>query len=159
MTDLDRKLEIYGELTVKVGLNLRAGQRLLIIGPVASGGLSLEAAPLVTEMLTAAPRLSVLVTSRAALHLYGEHEYVVPPLALPDPKRLPPLERLSQYEAVRLFIARAQAAKADFAITNENAPARVGRTRMAASSSTYRSAATLGGRVAPSIGRTPSASK
>ena len=49
----------------------------------------LEAAPLVTEMLAAAPELSVLVTSRAALHLYGEHLFQVPALALPDLQRLP----------------------------------------------------------------------
>ena len=57
-SDLDRQLEsqlqIYGQLAVKVGLNLRAGQRLLIIGPVASGGVSLEAAPLVRQIATSA---------------------------------------------------------------------------------------------------------
>jgi class 3 adenylate cyclase/DNA-binding XRE family transcriptional regulator len=82
-----------------------------------------EAAPLLAELLAAASDLKVLVTSREVLHIYGEREYAVPPLALPDPKRLPPLGRLSQYEAVRLFIERAQAMKADFTITNENAPA------------------------------------
>ena len=45
------------------------------------------------------------------------------PLPLPDPAHLPSLERLSQYEAVRLFIERAQAVKPDFAVTNDNAPA------------------------------------
>ena len=82
-----------------------------------------EAAPVVADLLQAAPRLKALVTSRVALRLSGEHEYAVPPLTLPDPKRLPPLERLAQYEAVRLFIERAQAAKADFMVTNVNAPA------------------------------------
>ena len=82
----------------------------------------LEAAPLAGELLSA-PRLEVLATSRIALGVYGEHEYAVPPLEVPDPKRLPGLEALSQYEAVRLFIERARAAKADFEITNENAPA------------------------------------
>ena len=53
-SDLDRQLRIYGELAVRVGLNLRAGQRLLIIGPVASGGVSLEAAPLVRHIATSA---------------------------------------------------------------------------------------------------------
>ncbi len=53
-SDLDHQLRIYGELAVKVGLNLRAGQRLLIIGPVASGGVSLEAAPLVRHIATSA---------------------------------------------------------------------------------------------------------
>ena len=83
----------------------------------------LPAAPVVNDLLAAAPGLKVLVTSRATLGLYGEHDVAVPPLQLPDLRRLPPLEWLSQYEAVRLFIDRAQAAKADFAITNENAPA------------------------------------
>ncbi len=82
-----------------------------------------DAAPLVVELLAAAPDLKVLVTSRVVLHLSGEHEFVVPPLAVPDPTHLPPLDRLTQYEAVRLFIERAQAVQADFAVTNANAPA------------------------------------
>jgi predicted ATPase len=57
------------------------------------------------------------------LRLYGEREYPVPPLALPDPDHPPPLERLTQYEAVRLFVDRAQDARPDFSVTNENAPA------------------------------------
>ena len=52
--DLDHQLRAYGELAVKVGLNLRAGQRLLIIGPIASGGVSLEAAPLVRHIAASA---------------------------------------------------------------------------------------------------------
>jgi predicted ATPase len=47
----------------------------------------------------------------------------VPPLELPDPKHPQPVERLTQYEAVRLFVERARAAKADFSVTNENARA------------------------------------
>ena len=53
-TDLDRMLRTYAELTVKVGLNLQPRQRLLIIGPVANGGCSLEAAPLVRQITAAA---------------------------------------------------------------------------------------------------------
>jgi aminopeptidase len=56
MSDCERQLQTYGELAVKVGLNLRAGQRLLIIGPLASGGVSLEAAPLVRHVVAAAYR-------------------------------------------------------------------------------------------------------
>ena len=82
-----------------------------------------SAAPLVADILAHCTRLKVLATSRAALHLYGEQEYPVPPLELPDPKRLPSIERLSQYSAVALFIDRALAAKPDFTVTNENAPA------------------------------------
>ncbi|HEV3060819.1 MAG TPA: aminopeptidase, partial [Vicinamibacterales bacterium] len=54
--DLDRRLQAYAELAVKVGLNLRAGQRLLVIGPLASGGASLEAAPFIRHIVTSAYR-------------------------------------------------------------------------------------------------------
>ncbi|MBA2450600.1 MAG: tetratricopeptide repeat protein [Chloroflexi bacterium] len=83
----------------------------------------LGAAPLVAELLSAGPALKLLVTSRAVLHVYGEHDCPVLPLALPCRNPLPSVERLSQYAAVRLFIERAQAAKPEFAISNENAPA------------------------------------
>jgi predicted ATPase/class 3 adenylate cyclase len=82
-----------------------------------------EAAPVVSQLLLTSPGLKVLVTTRIVLHLYGEREFPVPPLALPNPHHLPPLEHLSQYDAVRLFIERAQAVKPDFTITNANAPA------------------------------------
>src|SRR5258708_34619333 len=55
-TDFERRLESYGELVVKVGLNLQPSQRLLIIGPIASGGVSLEAAPLVRHIAASAYR-------------------------------------------------------------------------------------------------------
>ncbi|MDQ2805789.1 MAG: tetratricopeptide repeat protein [Chloroflexota bacterium] len=80
------------------------------------------AAPVVSELLEAAPQLKVLVTSRSVLHLYGEHAWVVPPLTLPDPQRLPPVEELRDYEAIRLFTERATALRPDFRLTAENAP-------------------------------------
>src|SRR5829696_6514211 len=83
----------------------------------------LEGAPLVGELLGACPNLKVLATSRIPLKLYGEQEYPVPPLSLPDPRVMPPLEVLTHYEAVKLFVERARAAKADFEVTNENASA------------------------------------
>jgi aminopeptidase len=55
-SDFDSRLRQYGELAVRVGLNLRAGQRLLVIGPLASGGVSLEAAPLVRQIAAAGYR-------------------------------------------------------------------------------------------------------
>jgi predicted ATPase/class 3 adenylate cyclase len=81
------------------------------------------AAPLVGALLAAAPHLKALVTSREPLHLAGEHEYAVPPLALPDPHHLPPLDHLVEYVAVQLFLARALAVKTDFVVTRESAPA------------------------------------
>jgi predicted ATPase len=82
-----------------------------------------EAASDVQELLSAAPRLKVAITSRVVLHLYGEQEYPVPPLRLPDPKDLRDVAALSQFEAVALFIDRAVAVRPDFSVTNENAPA------------------------------------
>src|SRR6266516_4741251 len=77
----------------------------------------------VAALLAGCPLLIVLVTSRAALHLSGEHRFPVSPLTLPDPRHLPDLVALSQYEAVALFIARARAAIAEFQVTNATAPA------------------------------------
>ena len=67
----------------------------------------IDAAPRVSDLLTAAPRLKVLVTSREVLRLSGETEYPVPPLSLPDPKRCRRWSSFTQYEAVALFIDRA----------------------------------------------------
>ncbi len=81
------------------------------------------AAAYVAELLAACPILKVLITSRAALHVRGEQEFAVPPLAVPDPTHLPDLVTLSQYEAVALFIQRARSVKPEFQVTNANAPA------------------------------------
>jgi predicted ATPase len=83
----------------------------------------LKAAPKIADLLEACPRMKILVTSRAPLHLRAEKELPVPPLALPPLKEMPDLLPLSQYSAVQLFIQRAQAVKPDFRVTNENAPA------------------------------------
>jgi predicted ATPase/class 3 adenylate cyclase/Tfp pilus assembly protein PilF len=83
----------------------------------------LAAAPLVADLLASCPRLRVIVTSRAALHLRGEQQFPVPPLALPDPEAVGDLPTLSQCGAVALFLARAQASRPDFQLTAANAPA------------------------------------
>jgi len=81
----------------------------------------IQAAPAVAELLTLAPQLKFLVTSRAALHVYGEHEFPVPPMALPDSRSMPALEELARCPAVDLFVQRAIAAKPDFELNQENA--------------------------------------
>jgi len=121
----------------------------------------LDAAPLLAKLLAACPAVKILVTSRATLHLSGEHEYRVPPLALPPTtdhralaQRAPPAQGrrptlgpkgapgsgpatgdardvvvggqwsvVGQYAAVQLFVARAQAALPNFALTDANAAA------------------------------------
>jgi predicted ATPase/DNA-binding winged helix-turn-helix (wHTH) protein len=79
-----------------------------------------QAAPVVAELLAMGANLKILVTSRAALHVYGEHEFPVPPLALPDPRSATSMEVLSECPAVALFIQRAVAAKPDFELNREN---------------------------------------
>ena len=101
----------------------------------------IAAAPLVAQLLRACPDLTIVATSRGALHVSGEQEYAVPGLPTPpDSRHLSTLEvaqlpadvragdpaTLGQYEAVRLFVARAVAVRADFRVTNENAPAVAG---------------------------------
>jgi non-specific serine/threonine protein kinase len=81
-----------------------------------------DAAPLLTDLLAACPELTLLVTSRIVLRLYGEHAYLVPPLVLPDPQRLPPIEQLRAIESIHLFAERAQAARTEFSLTTSNAP-------------------------------------
>src|SRR5713101_507389 len=82
-----------------------------------------SAAERLPALLAACQELKVLVTSREVLHVSGEQEFAVPTLSLPDPKRLPDLQALSQYEAVALFIQRAQAARPAFQVTQANAAA------------------------------------
>ncbi len=81
----------------------------------------MQAAPTVAEILAMGPHLKIMVTSRAALHVSGEYEFPVPPLALPDSRSMPSVEVLSQSPAVALFVQRAVAVKPDFEINRENA--------------------------------------
>ena len=81
----------------------------------------IEAAPIVAGLLEAAPDIRILVTSRSPLHLYGEQQFPVSPLRLPDLARLPPFAELREYEAVRLFVDRARIARPGFEITEANA--------------------------------------
>ncbi|HEX2910468.1 MAG TPA: tetratricopeptide repeat protein [Chloroflexia bacterium] len=83
----------------------------------------MEAAGLIAEVLAAGPGVKVLVTSREVLHLYGEHEYAVPPFELPDASHTPSLETLAANDAVRLFIERARAANPHFSLKEDNARA------------------------------------
>ena len=83
----------------------------------------LPAATLVADLLAAAPGLKMLVTSRARLGVQAEHEYQVETLPVPDPGVSLPLDELMAYDAVALFISRAQALRSDFALTAANAKA------------------------------------
>lgn len=80
-------------------------------------------APLLTDLLAAGPKLRILVTSRALLHVRGEFHFPVPPLAIPGSAQAPPLTELAGMPAVRLFADRARSATGDFTLTTMNATA------------------------------------
>ena len=111
-----------GEESVEEQLKSFLGDRTLLL-LLDNFEQVIEAASGLAPVLAAAPHLKVLVTSRAALHLSGEREFLVPALALPELRHGVEIDTLTQYESVALFLERAQAAKRDFCITAENAPA------------------------------------
>jgi predicted ATPase/DNA-binding CsgD family transcriptional regulator len=116
--------EVAGE-ALQDTLTRRIGERevLLVLD-------NLEQIPgagaVVAELLAASPDLRVLATSRAPLHVRGEHEYPLAPLQLPGPEEIASLGRLADVEAVSLFVERARAVEPPFALTEENAIAVAG---------------------------------
>ena len=99
--------------------SLRPRQILLVLDNCEH--LLAATAALVAGLLAACPALQVLATSRAPLHVRGEHDWPVPPLALPEPGLPPPLADLEQIGAVALFVRRARAADRVFTLTDANA--------------------------------------
>jgi len=83
----------------------------------------IKGAPQLASLLASCPHLSMLVTSRVALHLSGEQEFPVPPLAVPDLTQLLSPETLTQQASVRLFVLRTQAIQPAFHVTPANARA------------------------------------
>ena len=82
----------------------------------------IEACAQISEvLLRACPNLKILASSREPLGIAGEVPYRVPSLVIPDPDHLPPLEKLSNVDSIRLFMERATTAKSDFKLTKNNA--------------------------------------
>ncbi len=102
-----------------LAMALRDRRLLLILDNVEQ---VVEAAPSLAELLAVCPRLTALVTSRVVLRVSGEHAFPVPPFALPEAGECS-VTQLEGVEAVRLFVARARAARPDFALTEGNAGA------------------------------------
>ncbi len=80
-------------------------------------------AQLAGSLLRSCPHLKILATSREGLSITGETLYPIPSLSLPDLQRLPPVEHLTRYESVRLFIERTMAVLPAFTMTSRNAQA------------------------------------
>ncbi len=80
-------------------------------------------ARLADALLHGCSQVSILATSREALGIAGEVSRRAPSLTLPDPRRLLPVEQITRYEAVQLFVERATAVRPEFALTERNAPA------------------------------------
>ena len=81
-----------------------------------------DAATLVANLLTVCPRLQILVTSRAPLHIQGEQLYLLHPLAVPTPEN-GTAATVGTAAAAALFVERAQASRPEFALTDDNAQA------------------------------------
>ncbi|HEX8995829.1 MAG TPA: tetratricopeptide repeat protein [Ktedonobacterales bacterium] len=84
---------------------------------------ALSAAIDIERLLAACPLVTALVTSRSLLRLSREHEYVVPPLALPEQASALAPDQLLRYDSIALLIQSARAGRADFALTEANAGA------------------------------------
>jgi len=103
----------FGELKK----NCRNGNFLLILDNFEQ---LLPARTFVSELLSVAPRLKIVVTSRASLQIYGEYEFVIPPLAIADIDSVKGKQLWAQSPAVTLFVQRAQAVNPGFSLNNEN---------------------------------------
>jgi predicted ATPase/class 3 adenylate cyclase len=114
--------EQTGKTFVQTLTNCLKSKRLLLVLDNCEHLLP-ACAQLCDVLLRSCPNLTILASSREGLGIAGELTYRVPSLALPDPKQRPSLEQVSQYEAVRLFIERAQFHQPAFMVTNQSAPA------------------------------------
>ena len=85
--------------------------------------LVLACVQLVDSLLSACPQLKLLASSREALGVAGEMPYRVPSMPFPDPHKMPELDKFLQYEAVRLFVERANTVLPGFQVTDKNARA------------------------------------
>jgi non-specific serine/threonine protein kinase len=98
------------------------GSRTLLLVLDNCEHLTPACAALARALLEAAPAIRILATSRQALGVPGESLWRIPSLSIPDPRGAPlPRQLLSRYGAVRLFVDRAAAAQATFALTDQNA--------------------------------------
>ena len=116
-----RLKEISGEPLLQTTQTFLADKRLLLV--LDNFEQVVDAAPVLHDLLIAAPGVKALVSSREVLKLYGEQGFPLPPLEVPDvrARAMPPLEAIAMYPAVELFVQRARAGKPDFVLSRANA--------------------------------------
>jgi len=105
------------DVTLRLRAYLQKKQMLLVMDNFEH---LLEATPDVVHLIEACPNVVVLATSRAPLRVRGEHEYPVPPLALPASTQSATKEEVLGTPSGRLFVERARAASPSFTLTSEN---------------------------------------
>jgi non-specific serine/threonine protein kinase len=114
--------ELGGQsLTATVAQRLRDRQLLLVVDNCEH--LLDACASIADAILRACPEVRILATSREPLGLTGEVAWLVPSLAVPDRRQLPPIAELGQMPAVQLFVERAKDAEQRFTLTDRNAAA------------------------------------
>ncbi len=111
--------EAAGRTPVETLAAALAGLRLLLL--LDNLEQVAAAASQITEVLTAAPGVMALATSRTRLNVRGERVAPVPPLGVPDPAASLRVDDLPRFDAVRLFVERARDTRPDFALTERNA--------------------------------------
>lgn len=111
--------EIEGLSTLDTIKSTLKNKRILII--LDNFEQIIDSVPVLVDLLSTAANLSLLVTSRQPLKVYGEYLFNVPSLEIPDMNSCDTVELLEKQPAVSLFLARAQAIKNDFSITEDNA--------------------------------------
>ncbi len=112
--------ELPGQAVVDSLRNFLHGRRMLLV--LDNFEQVVAAGTVVADISAGAPYLKVLASSRELLHVQNEREYAVPPLSLPPRGAGPDAVRVSQYEAVQLFVQQACLARHDFRLDDENAP-------------------------------------
>jgi len=115
-----QNLGIKDKTTSTLKATLRSREFMLILDNFEQ---ILPAGAFIADLLAAAPSLKIIVTSRAALHIYGEHEFLIPPLAIADIESVKGQQLWAQSPAVALFVQRAQAVSPSFSLNNENVEA------------------------------------
>jgi non-specific serine/threonine protein kinase len=105
-------------LAARLHAHLRDRELLIVLDNVEH---LLSAAPLIADLVSWCPGLTVLATSREPLRLSAEHDFPVPPMAVPDAAALPSPDELAQFDAVALFLQRATAVNPAFTLTAANA--------------------------------------